>query len=111
MDDLSGTGSTAIGYLAKTDGTNSTAIGYGSTAIGNNVIQLGNSQVEYVNTNGVVTMSSDARLKTNINTIPFALEKVEALRGVTYTRTDLPNKEKYIWDLIAQETEKVFQKW
>ena len=105
--DLSGTGSTAIGYLAKTDGTNSTAIGYGSTAIGNNVIQLGNSQVEYVNTNGVVTMSSDARLKTNINTIPFALEKVEALRGVTYTRTDLPDKDKVYMGLIAQETEKV----
>ena len=105
--DLSGTGSTAIGYLAKTDGTNSTAIGYGSTAIGNNVIQLGNSQVEYVNTNGVVTMSSDARLKTNINTIPFALEKVESLRGVTYTRTDLPDKDRVYMGLIAQETEKV----
>ena len=105
--DLSGTGSTAIGYLAKTDGLNSTAIGYNSKALGNNVIQLGNTQVEYVNTNGVVTMSSDERLKDNIHTIPFALEKVNALRGVTYTRTDLPNKDKVYMGLIAQETEKV----
>jgi trimeric autotransporter adhesin len=105
--DLSGTGSTALGYLAKTDGINSTAIGYGSKAIGNNVIQLGNSQVEYVNTNGVVTMSSDARLKQNINTIPFALDKVSALRGVTYTRNDLPDKETVYMGLIAQETEKI----
>ena len=105
--DLSGTGSTALGYLAKTDGVNSTAIGYNSKALGNNVIQLGNTSVEYVNTNGVVTMSSDERLKDNIHTIPFALEKVNALRGVTYTRKDLPNKDKVYMGLIAQETEKV----
>ena len=105
--DLSGTGSTALGYLAKTDGINSTAIGYNSKALGNNVIQLGNSSVEYVNTNGVVTMSSDERLKDNIHTIPFALEKVNALRGVTYTRKDLPNKDKVYMGLIAQETEKI----
>jgi hypothetical protein len=105
--DLSGTGSTALGYLAKTDGLNSTAIGYNSKAIGDNVIQLGNTQVEYVNTNGVVTMSSDERLKANISTIPYALEKVSALRGVTYTRKDLPNKETVYMGLIAQETEKV----
>ena len=105
--DLSGSGSTALGYLAKTNGLNSTAIGYNSYANGDNVIQLGNNQVEYVNTNGVVTMSSDARLKSNVETIPYALEKVCALRGVTYTRTDLPDKEKVYMGLIAQETEKV----
>ena len=105
--DLSGTGSTALGYLAKTDGLNATAIGYNSVAFGDNVIQLGNTQVEYVNTNGVVTMSSDARLKANVKTIPNALEKVNALRGVTYTRTDLPNKDQVYMGLIAQETEKI----
>ena len=105
--DLSGTGSTALGYLAKTDGLNATAIGAGSKAFGNNVIQLGNTDVEFVNTNGVVTMSSDKRLKDNIHTIPFALEKVNALRGVTYTRKDLPDKEKVYMGLIAQETEKI----
>ena len=105
--DLSGSGSTGLGYLAKTNGQNATAIGYNSFADGDNVIQLGNTQVEFVNTNGVVTMSSDSRLKANVETIPCALEKVCALRGVTYTRTDLPNKEKVYMGLIAQETEKV----
>ena len=105
--DLSGSGSTGLGYLAKTNGQNATAIGYNSFADGDNVIQLGNTQVEFVNTNGVVTMSSDSRLKANVETIPYALEKVCALRGVTYTRKDLPNKEKVYMGLIAQETEKV----
>ena len=105
--DLSGSRSSALGYLAKTNGLNSTAIGYNSYANGDNVIQLGNTEVEYVNTNGVVTMSSDSRLKANIETIPYALEKVSALRGVTYTRTDLPNKDTVYMGLIAQETEKI----
>jgi hypothetical protein len=37
---------------------------------------------------GDVTAFSDARVKTNINTIENALEKTLALRGVTYNRTD-----------------------
>jgi hypothetical protein len=38
---------------------------------------------------GNVTASSDARLKTNIERIAGALDKVRALRGVTFHRTDL----------------------
>lgn len=37
---------------------------------------------------GNVTAYSDARLKENIETISGALEKVAAMRGVTYTRKD-----------------------
>ena len=51
-----------------------------------------------------VTAYSDKRLKDNINTIENGLEKVEALRGVTYTRKD--NGEAGI-GVIAQEIQEV----
>lgn len=37
---------------------------------------------------GTLAQWSDVRLKTDIVTIPDALAKVNALRGVTYTRKD-----------------------
>jgi hypothetical protein len=51
---------------------------------------------------GDVTAYSDARVKTNINTIENALEKTMALRGVSYFRTDT-DKEKRKIGVIAQE--------
>jgi hypothetical protein len=53
-------------------------------------------------TNGNVTAYSDVRLKTNINTITAALDKVNQLRGVSYTKDSTPGI-----GLIAQEVEKV----
>jgi predicted heme/steroid binding protein len=52
---------------------------------------------------GDVTAYSDARVKTNVHTIENALEKVLALRGVSYTRTDSEDKKTKI-GVIAQET-------
>ena len=52
--------------------------------------------------NNNVTAFSDERLKSNIETIQGGLEKVEQLRGVTYTRDDMDNI-----GVIAQEIEKV----
>ena len=48
------------------------------TAIGNGIYTV-----------GTVTANSDARLKTDIETIPNAMSKVSALTGITYKRTDL----------------------
>ena len=48
------------------------------TAIGNGIYTVGS-----------VTANSDARLKTDIETIPNAMSKVSALTGITYKRTDL----------------------
>ena len=45
---------------------------------------------------------SDARSKVNIETIPDALEKVNAVRGVTYNKVDDPEGMKYM-GVIAQE--------
>jgi len=52
--------------------------------------------------NNNVTAYSDERLKSNIETIDSGLDKVEKLRGVTYTRDEKDNI-----GVIAQEVEKV----
>lgn len=52
---------------------------------------------------GDVTAYSDARVKENVETIKNALNKVLALRGVSYNRTDSDDKKTKI-GVIAQET-------
>ena len=52
--------------------------------------------------NNNVTAFSDARLKDNIETLEDGLNKVEQLRGVTYTRDNRENI-----GVIAQEVEKI----
>jgi len=56
---------------------------------------------------GNVTAYSDIRLKENIKVIPNALEKVQKIRGVTFTRNDQEDKEKLHAGVIAQEVEAV----
>jgi hypothetical protein len=56
---------------------------------------------------GNVTAYSDIRIKANVETIPDALDKLDQIRGVTYTRTDLDDKEQRYAGVIAQEIEKV----
>jgi len=53
---------------------------------------------------GTLTQNSDASLKTNIQTIPNALEKTLQLRGVEYDRI---GTNKHEIGLIAQEVEQV----
>ena len=52
--------------------------------------------------NNNVTAFSDERLKDNIETLEDGLDKVEQLRGVTYTRDEKENI-----GVIAQEVEKI----
>jgi len=56
---------------------------------------------------GNVTAYSDEKLKENIEVIDNAVEKVKQIRGVTFTRNDLEDKEKRYTGVIAQEIEKV----
>ena len=56
-----------------------------------------------ITASGDITAFSDARVKTNVKTIENALDKVLALRGVSYNRTDSDDKETKI-GVIAQET-------
>jgi len=50
-----------------------------------------------------VAAYSDARVKTDVETIPDALEKVNKLRGVTFKRTDEGSSDKRMMGVIAQE--------
>lgn len=55
-------------------------------------------------TAGNITAYSDERLKTNIETIKNAVEKVKCIRGVVFDRIDTNNKQTGV---IAQEVQKV----
>ena len=55
---------------------------------------------------GNITAFSDARLKDNITKIPDALNKLNRLKGVTFTRKDLASDKQYA-GLIAQDVQKV----
>jgi hypothetical protein len=57
---------------------------------------------------GEVTAYSDARLKNNIENIDRSLDKILAIRGVTFTRNDLEDKETRHMGIIAQEIEGYF---
>ena len=57
--------------------------------------------------NGNITAFSDERLKENIKTIDNALSKVNKLRGVTFTRNDIFDKETSQTGVIAQEVIKI----
>ena len=47
-------------------------------------------------------------MKDNVTTIPNALDKVQAMRGVTFTRNDQEDTERVHAGVIAQEIEKAF---
>jgi hypothetical protein len=52
---------------------------------------------------GDVTAFSDARVKTNIKIISNAIEKIQSIRGVTFTRTDMTDTTTRHAGVIAQE--------
>jgi len=56
---------------------------------------------------GDVTAFSDIRVKKNIEIISDALNKVSAIRGVTFQRTDVADTERRHSGVIAQEVEEV----
>ena len=59
-----------------------------------------------IRASGDVIAYSDKRVKENIKTIDNALDKVNKLRGVSYTRNDIKDKSTKI-GVIAQEIENV----
>jgi hypothetical protein len=54
-----------------------------------------------------ITAYSDARVKDNIQIVENAVEKIKAIRGVTYTRSDNTDKVKRHAGVLAQEVLKV----
>jgi hypothetical protein len=104
-----------IGTLAASGAvTMSAAVASTTTATGTLIVTGGvgvSGQVTAgtLYSNGDVTAFSDARIKTNVEVIPNALDKVCRIRGVTYTRTDNGDLErgKRSTGVIAQEVEAV----
>jgi hypothetical protein len=93
-----GAGGGVIGW--STDGTTFGRLGYYDTA--NHFSVYGNANA-YL-TAGTWGTASDLRLKTDLNRIDGALDRVEALTGYTFTRIDSGARET---GLVAQDVERV----
>ena len=78
-----------------------------SSSQGSGVLKVSGSlnNVSIYATDNIVAYS-DARSKTNIETIPNALDKVDAIRGVTYNKIENPDGYRYM-GVIAQELQDV----
>lgn len=82
-----------------------------NSGINNLLIRDGSTTIYTFNDNGSftatgnVTAYSDISVKENIEVIPNALEKVKALGGYTFTRTDMDGMKQT--GVIAQEVQKV----
>jgi hypothetical protein len=112
---------TAVGAIS---GTYVTATGTNGWTMGNvagsarmqysagvfTVLNTSNANADFnagtITGSGDVIAYSDARVKTNVKTIDNALEKVLALRGVSYTRIDTDDTAEKI-GVIAQEIQKI----
>jgi hypothetical protein len=115
-----GTFNTIIGADANVSSgsgtiTNSTAIGGGASVSASNTIQLGNDFISSVSTKGTVysngaALTSDQRLKTNINSISGGLFTVMQLNPVHYFKKNTIESKDYSKEengFIAQEIKKV----
>ncbi len=87
-DNTSGKNNTALGYSAysnKGNYSNSTGLGFNAEPNGNNVVRIGNMSVgtigEYAEW---TTVSSDARIKTDVKENIPGIAMVNKLRPVTY---------------------------
>jgi hypothetical protein len=113
----SGDFNTALGYYANVSNglSNATAIGYQALVTETNSIQLGNADVVKVNTNGTVwssgvQLSSDLRLKTNIQPLLNSIDLIMKLNPVHYNKKNSIESSDYAKTengFIAQELQKV----
>ena len=99
-----------IGAMSATNGTaGKIAKWINTSTVGDSIITESAAGIEVggsVTATGDVIAYSDARVKENVTTIDNALNKVTKLRGVTYTRKDVKDKETKM-GVIAQEVLKV----
>jgi len=93
------------GYTTNVGDITSVGVGNGLTGGGTSgavTVSMSGSYTGNFTATGNLTAYSDERLKTNIETIPNALEKVNSLRGVTFDK----DGERGL-GVIAQEVEKI----
>ena len=98
-------------YFRMTGGTNRGFVFRAGASGTTNVAGIDASGNGYftgsITATGNVTAYSDIRVKDNVEQIGGALERLQAIRGVTYTRNDLDDKERRYAGVIAQEIEEV----
>ena len=113
----SGDRNTAIGNNTKISNTveNSIAIGNDASVSSSNIIQLGNGNITDVYTSGTIhanalQITSDRRLKTNIEPIQNSIETIMKLNPVHYDKKNSLESKEYVNKengFIAQEIQKV----
>ncbi len=111
---VAGNNGSAGGIMFRTGGHEGTLRGYVYVDSSSNIgfLNSGGSWSLRCDNSGNVTATgdltaySDARIKTEVKTVEDALDKVLALRGVTYKRTDTEDKSTKI-GVIAQEVKEV----
>ena len=97
--------------LIWSNGTNDQiVIGAGTPGInsqGNGLLRVSGSigTVSVYATHNIVAYS-DARSKTNVETIPNALDKIDSIRGITYNKIEDPKGDRYM-GVIAQELQDI----
>ena len=82
-------------------------VGIGTNLATNGFLEItGNVSGTSIYASHNIVAYSDARSKTNVTTIDGALDKVDAIRGVTYNKVDDPDGIRYM-GVIAQELQEV----
>jgi hypothetical protein len=111
---LSGNNNTALGSNALNFllfGNNNTAIGYNAQvplAFGNDQIRLGDTNINYAGIQVPWTITSDRRLKFNIQNSNLGLDFINQLNPVSYFRKNDETK-KVEYGFIAQELEETLK--
>ena len=96
---------TATETVTNTDTNTTYSAGNGLGLSGTQFYMTGSYSGNFTAT-GNVTAYSDESLKDNIVTIENPLDKINAIRGVTYNRNDMESNPRHT-GVIAQEVEKV----
>ncbi len=111
------TGSSNTGFGEEagyniTTGSNNTAIGYNARvpfATSDNQVRIGDVNVSYAGVQVAWSITSDKRLKSNIQNSNLGLDFISKLRPVSYIRINDASK-KLEYGFIAQEVEEALNK-
>ena len=109
-NNTTGTSNSALGDSAGfniTTGNNNTAIGQSAlvpNGTASNQVRVGNTRVTYAGVQVAWTITSDRRLKSDINNSNLGLNFISKLNPVSYTRNN-DEKQKTEYGFIAQEVE------
>lgn len=99
-NNIDGNNNTALGSQSLGNinvGSNNTGVGYNAnppSAISNNQVRIGDNNISYAGIQVAWTITSDARWKEQVRTIPMGLNLISRLRPVDYIRTtskEFPN--------------------